>query len=76
MAMIDIILISNFHCMLALPYITEYTNFSGVIYATEPTLHIGRYGQNNIYIYIYIYIYSIYLYKMKYIYMAQYETNI
>jgi len=29
--------------MLALPYITVCTGFKGVIYATEPTLHIGRY---------------------------------
>ena len=28
--------------MLALPYITEETNFSGAIYLTEPTLHFGR----------------------------------
>ena len=39
---VDVILISNHHCMLALPYITEFTNFAGVVYATEPTLHIGR----------------------------------
>ena len=42
MSEIDIILISNHHCMMALPYITEYTNFRGVVYTTEPTLHIGR----------------------------------
>ena len=29
--------------MLALPYITECTGFKGVVYATELTLHIGRY---------------------------------
>ncbi|CAB4391337.1 unnamed protein product [Rhizophagus irregularis] len=28
--------------MLALPYITEYTNFKGMIYATEPTVLFGR----------------------------------
>lgn len=28
--------------MLALPYITEETGFSGAIYMTEPTLHFGR----------------------------------
>jgi integrator complex subunit 9 len=39
---VDVILISNYHCMLALPFITELTNFNGVVYATEPTLHIGR----------------------------------
>ena len=42
MAEVDAILISNYHCMLALPYLTEYTNFKGVIYATDPTLYIGR----------------------------------
>lgn len=29
--------------MLALPFITEGTEFDGCIYATEPTLQIGRY---------------------------------
>uniref|UniRef100_A0A0E9SNV8 Uncharacterized protein n=1 Tax=Anguilla anguilla TaxID=7936 RepID=A0A0E9SNV8_ANGAN len=28
--------------MMALPYITEHTGFTGTIYATEPTLQIGR----------------------------------
>jgi len=40
---VDVILLSNYHNMLALPYVTECTGFKGVIYATEPTLHIGRY---------------------------------
>lgn len=40
---IDVILISNYHCMMALPYITEHTGFTGTVYATEPTLQIGRY---------------------------------
>ncbi|KAG8234922.1 hypothetical protein J437_LFUL015330 [Ladona fulva] len=39
---VDVILISNYLCMLALPYITEGTGFEGVVYATEPTLQIGR----------------------------------
>lgn len=39
---VDVILISNYLCMLALPFITEGTGFAGVVYATEPTLHIGR----------------------------------
>lgn len=30
--------------MMALPYITEHTGFTGTVYATEPTLQIGRYG--------------------------------
>jgi integrator complex subunit 9 len=39
---IDVILISNYTSMLALPFITEGTGFRGVVYATEPTLQIGR----------------------------------
>uniref|UniRef100_A0A8K9V6T9 Integrator complex subunit 9 n=1 Tax=Oncorhynchus mykiss TaxID=8022 RepID=A0A8K9V6T9_ONCMY len=39
---IDVILISNYHCMMALPYITEHTGFTGTVYATEPMLQIGR----------------------------------
>ncbi|KAG7255340.1 hypothetical protein CRUP_010145 [Coryphaenoides rupestris] len=39
---IDVILISNYHCMMALPYITEHSGFTGTVYATEPTLQIGR----------------------------------
>ncbi|GBC43971.2 integrator complex subunit 9 [Rhizophagus irregularis DAOM 181602=DAOM 197198] len=39
---IDFIFITNYNHMLALPYITEYTNFKGKIYATEPTVLFGR----------------------------------
>jgi integrator complex subunit 9 len=39
---IDVILISNYMNMMALPYITEKTNFKGVVYATEPTLQLAR----------------------------------
>uniref|UniRef100_A0A1B8Y7R8 Integrator complex subunit 9 n=1 Tax=Xenopus tropicalis TaxID=8364 RepID=A0A1B8Y7R8_XENTR len=39
---VDVILISNYHCMMALPYITERTGFTGTVYATEPTVQIGR----------------------------------
>lgn len=39
---VDVILISNYMSMLALPFITEGTGFEGVIYATEPTLQIGK----------------------------------
>ncbi|XP_031573815.1 integrator complex subunit 9 homolog [Actinia tenebrosa] len=39
---VDVILISNYHFMQALPYITEYSGFSGKIYATEPAIQIGR----------------------------------
>lgn len=41
---VDVILISNYHCMMALPYITEHTGFTGTVYATEPTVQIGRWG--------------------------------
>ncbi|CAH0380737.1 unnamed protein product [Bemisia tabaci] len=40
---IDVILISNYTAMLALPYITEGTGFHGIVYATEPTLQIGKF---------------------------------
>ncbi|XP_013393860.1 integrator complex subunit 9 [Lingula anatina] len=39
---VDVILVSNSHAMLALPYVTEYSGFKGVVYATEPTLQAGR----------------------------------
>jgi len=39
---VDFVLISNPYNMLALPFFTEYTKFQGKIYATEPTLQIGR----------------------------------
>lgn len=39
---VDVILISNYHCMMALPYVTEHTGFTGTVYATEPTMQIGR----------------------------------
>ncbi|KAH7969080.1 hypothetical protein HPB52_014524 [Rhipicephalus sanguineus] len=39
---IDVILISNYQSMLALPYVTERTGFKGTVYMTEPTLLIGR----------------------------------
>ncbi|GBP25152.1 Integrator complex subunit 9 [Eumeta japonica] len=40
---LDVILISNYTCMMALPFITEGTGFKGQVYATEPTLQIGRF---------------------------------
>ncbi|CAI2184904.1 1555_t:CDS:2, partial [Funneliformis geosporum] len=39
---IDFIFITNYNHMLALPYITEYTEFKGKIYATEPTVLFAR----------------------------------
>ncbi|CAG8485414.1 403_t:CDS:10 [Diversispora eburnea] len=38
---IDFILITNYKQILALPYVTEYTDFRGKIYATEPTVIFG-----------------------------------
>lgn len=42
-AQVDVILISNYLCMMALPFVTEGTGFRGRVYCTEPTLQIGRY---------------------------------
>ncbi|XP_060605120.1 integrator complex subunit 9-like [Ruditapes philippinarum] len=42
LSQVDVILLSNSSCMLALPYITEYTGFKGSIYCTDPTLQIGK----------------------------------
>ncbi|KAI9013272.1 beta-lactamase-like protein [Gaertneriomyces semiglobifer] len=39
---VECLLISNCYNMLALPYITEYTQFRGKIYATGPTVEFGR----------------------------------
>jgi len=39
---VDFIFISNFYSIMALPLITEYTHFTGKIYATEPTIEFGR----------------------------------
>eukprot|EP01116_Phalansterium_solitarium_P022212 TRINITY_DN7252_c0_g1_i1.p1 TRINITY_DN7252_c0_g1~~TRINITY_DN7252_c0_g1_i1.p1 ORF type:complete len:227 (-),score=60.97 TRINITY_DN7252_c0_g1_i1:236-916(-) len=41
-ATIDVILVSNYHNMLALPFITEYFGFKGKVYATEPTATTAR----------------------------------
>ena len=47
MSEVDVVLLSNFHNVLALPYITEFTDFQGIVYATEPTMHLGRYVDEN-----------------------------
>ncbi|VDK79733.1 unnamed protein product [Litomosoides sigmodontis] len=39
---VDAILVSNWMSLFALPFFTEKTNFSGVVYATDPTLQLGR----------------------------------
>ncbi|KAJ1736285.1 Integrator complex subunit 9 [Coemansia biformis] len=41
-ARVDFILISNYEQMTLLPYITEYTEFTGPVLATEPTKAYGR----------------------------------
>lgn len=41
---VDVVLISNFNHMLSLPYLTEFTDFQGRIFATEPTIEFGRYA--------------------------------
>ncbi|KAJ2787453.1 Integrator complex subunit 9 [Coemansia interrupta] len=41
-ARVDFILISNYEQMRLLPYITEYTEFSGPVYTTEPTKVYGK----------------------------------
>jgi len=40
---LDVILISNSASILALPFFTENADFNGVVYATEPTVTIGKY---------------------------------
>ncbi|VIO89361.1 conserved hypothetical protein [Brugia malayi] len=39
---VDAILVSNWMSLLALPFFTEETKFTGVVYATDPTLQLGR----------------------------------
>ena len=39
---IDFIFITNYNHMLTLPYVTEYTDLKGNIYAMEPTVLFGR----------------------------------
>uniref|UniRef100_A0A915D0A4 Metallo-beta-lactamase domain-containing protein n=1 Tax=Ditylenchus dipsaci TaxID=166011 RepID=A0A915D0A4_9BILA len=39
---IDVILVSNWMSLMALPFITEKTNFQGAIYATDPIVQFGR----------------------------------
>ncbi|KAJ2812815.1 Integrator complex subunit 9 [Coemansia furcata] len=41
-ARVDFIILSNYEQMALLPYITEYTEFSGPVYATEPAKAYGR----------------------------------
>uniref|UniRef100_A0A914V6P2 Metallo-beta-lactamase domain-containing protein n=1 Tax=Plectus sambesii TaxID=2011161 RepID=A0A914V6P2_9BILA len=39
---IDVVLVSNWMSMIALPFITERPDFRGVVYATDPTVQLGR----------------------------------
>ncbi|XP_049848162.1 integrator complex subunit 9-like [Schistocerca gregaria] len=39
---IDVVLISNFHSLMALPHLTERGAFHGRVYATEPTVQLGK----------------------------------
>lgn len=39
---VDVILISNYQSMLGLPFLTELSDFEGVIYSTEPTVQIAK----------------------------------
>lgn len=39
---VDVILISNCQSMLSLPFLTEGTDFNGIVYATEPTIQFAR----------------------------------
>lgn len=40
-ATVDVVLLSNCFSMLALPFVTEFTAFNGVIYATEPSVRFA-----------------------------------
>jgi len=42
LSQVDAVLVSNYTCLLALPFVTEGTGFRGAVYATEPTLRFGR----------------------------------
>lgn len=39
---LDYILITNFYNLTCLPYLTEYYGFKGKIFATEPTVQLGK----------------------------------
>ncbi|KAI8437887.1 hypothetical protein MSG28_010569 [Choristoneura fumiferana] len=42
-AQLDVLLVSNYTCMLALPFVLDAPGFRGQVLATEPTLQIGRF---------------------------------
>ena len=43
-SLVDFILIPNYEQMELLPWITEYTDFKGDVFVTEPTRSYGRYA--------------------------------
>ncbi|KAI1283062.1 Integrator complex subunit 9 [Halotydeus destructor] len=49
---VDVILVSNYQTMMALPYITQYTDFNGLVYATEPTVQYARHFMDEMIEYI------------------------
>lgn len=49
MSYVDVVLISNFNCAFALPFVTGYTQFKGVIFATEPTLSFTKWAIRDYY---------------------------
>ena len=49
---VDVILISNYQAMMGLPFLTELSDFDGVIYATEPTLQMAKMFMDEVVCYI------------------------
>jgi len=41
-ASVDVVLISSYQTILALPFLTEHTGFAGRVFCTEPTMWIAR----------------------------------
>ena len=42
MTSVDAVLITNYQTLLALPYLSERDDFDAVVYATEPTMQLGK----------------------------------
>jgi integrator complex subunit 9 len=40
---VDVLLVSNYFNITALPFLTEYMNFKGRIYATLPSVQFGKF---------------------------------
>ena len=45
-ASVDVVLISSYQTILALPFLTEHTGFAGRVFCTEPTMWIARFSGN------------------------------